>query len=230
MSDRMRITGMYSGMDTESIVQQLVAAKQIKVDALKNDQKKLEWKQNAWQDLNKKIYNLYSGTLSKLRLSSAFKNQKTTVSDATKASVKASGGAVNGTQTLQVKEIAKQGYLTGAKLNSNIKYKTSNDIKGISTDLIGQSISVTAKVTLDKGDEYTVTLADGSQKKMIAEGGEKIDKTTEIKFTKDMTINDFVGELKKAGVNATFDETHQRFFINSKETGAENDFTIKDLW
>ena len=63
MSDRMRITGMYSGMDTESIVQQLVAAKQIKVDALKNDQKKLEWKQNAWQDLNKKIYNLYSGTL-----------------------------------------------------------------------------------------------------------------------------------------------------------------------
>lgn len=229
MSDRMRITGMYSGMDTESIVQQLVAAKQIKVDALKNDQKKLEWKQNAWQDLNKKIYNLYSGTLSKLRLSSAFKNQKTTVSDATKASVKASGGAVNGTQTLQVKEIAKQGYLTGAKLNSNIKYKTSNDVKGISADLIGQSISVTAKVTLDKGDEYTVTLADGSQKKMIAEGGEKIDKTTEIKFTKDMTINDFVGELKKAGVNATFDETHQRFFINSKETGAENDFTIKDL-
>lgn len=229
MSDRMRITGMYSGMDTESIVQQLVAAKQIKVDALKNDQKKLEWKQNVWQDLNKKIYNLYSGTLSKLRLSSAFKNQKTTVSDATKASVKASGGAVNGTQTLQVKEIAKQGYLTGAKLNSNIKYKTSNDVKGISADLIGQSISVTAKVTLDKGDEYTVTLADGSQKKMIAEGGEKIDKTTEIKFTKDMTINDFVGELKKAGVNATFDETHQRFFINSKETGAENDFTIKDL-
>lgn len=229
MSDRMRITGMYSGMDTESIVQQLVAAKQIKVDALKNDQKKLEWKQNAWQDLNQKIYNLYSGTLSKLRLSSAFKNQKTTVSDATKASVKASGGAVNGTQTLQVKEIAKQGYLTGAKLNSNIKYKTSNDVKGISADLIGQSISVTAKVTLDKGDEYTVTLADGSQKKMIAEGGEKIDKTTEIKFTEDMTINDFVGELKKAGVNATFDETHQRFFINSKETGAENDFTIKDL-
>ena len=41
MSDRMRITGMYSGMDTESIIQQLVAAKQTKVDDLKNEQKKL---------------------------------------------------------------------------------------------------------------------------------------------------------------------------------------------
>ena len=78
MSDRMRITGMYSGMDTESIVQQLVAVKQKKVDDLKNEQKKLGWKQTAWQDLNTKIYSLYSGTLSKLRLSSAFKTPKTT--------------------------------------------------------------------------------------------------------------------------------------------------------
>lgn len=94
MSDRMRITGMYSGMDTESIVQQLVAAKQMKVDDLKNDQKKLEWKQNVWQDLNTKIYNLYSGTLSKLRMSGSFKKQKTTVSDSTKATVTANGAVM----------------------------------------------------------------------------------------------------------------------------------------
>lgn len=116
MSDRMRITGMYSGMDTESIVQQLVAAKQTKVDDLKNDQKKLEWKQTAWQDLNTKIYNLYSGTLSKLRMSSAFKSKKTTVSDASKVSVTAGSGAVNGTQTLKITHIAKSASLTGKSL------------------------------------------------------------------------------------------------------------------
>ena len=117
MSDRMRITGMYSGMDTESIIQQLVAAKQTKVDDLKNEQKKLEWKQNAWQDLNTKIYNLYSGTLSKLRMSSSFKSKKTTVSDTTKATISAGSNAVNGTQTLKIKNIAKSGYLTGGKLD-----------------------------------------------------------------------------------------------------------------
>ena len=68
MSDRMRLTGMYSGMDTETIVQELVKTKQTKVDNLKNEQKKLEWKQTAWQDLNAKIYNLYSNPLSNLSL------------------------------------------------------------------------------------------------------------------------------------------------------------------
>lgn len=241
MSDRMRITGMYSGMDTESIVQQLVAVKQKKVDDLKNDQKKLEWKQNAWQDLNTKIYNLYSGTLSKLRLSSAFKNQRTTISDATKASVKSNGGAINGTQSLKIKEVAKSGYLTGAKLKSDIKYKSSNDVKGISNDLVGQKISVTATTELEEGTLYKLnekgeaveaTIEDkqlanqGLLKLQTAVGGEKVRKTTEITITEDMKISDLVGELKKAGVNASFDENYQRFYISAKESGKENDFEI----
>ncbi len=225
MSDRMRITGMYSGMDTESIIQQLVAAKQTKVDDLKNEQKKLEWKQNAWQDLNTKIYNLYSGTLSKLRMSSSFKSKKTTVSDTTKATISAGSNAVNGIQTLKIKNIAKSGYLTGGKLDPNAKYAGTTKLAGVSKDLIGQSISVTAKVTLKKGDKYQNAAGDT----IIAEGGENIDKTTEIKFTEDMTIQDFVGKLNEAGVNASFDETHQRFYISSKGTGTENEFTIKNL-
>ena len=36
MSDLLRMTGMYSGMDTESIVQQLVQTKSTKVTNLKN--------------------------------------------------------------------------------------------------------------------------------------------------------------------------------------------------
>lgn len=79
MSDLLRMTGMYSGMDTESIVSQLVKTKSTKVTNLKNEQKKLEWKQTAWQDLNSKIYNMYSKTLSNLRLTSAY-SKKSTVS------------------------------------------------------------------------------------------------------------------------------------------------------
>ena len=108
---------MSSGLDTESIVQQLVAAKQIKVDDLKNDQKKLEWKQTAWQDLNTKIYNLYSGTLSKLRLVGAYKKKTTSSSDTTKATVSATANAVDGTQTLEVKKLAKTASLTSAKVS-----------------------------------------------------------------------------------------------------------------
>lgn len=244
MSDRMRITGMYSGMDTESIVQQLVSVKQKKVDDLKNDQKKLEWKQTAWQDLNSKIYNLYSKTLSNLRLSSAFKNKKTTASDATKVTVSAGGNAVNGTQTLKVLEVAKSGYLTGAQLDPYMKRDSSTRLLGISTDLKGQKISVTAMTQLKEGTYYK--MVDGvavpatvddiwlsnkgeGPNLLVADGKQKIKTTTEISITEDMKIGDLVSQLRDAGLNASFDETNQRFFISSKDTGLENEFEIKDV-
>lgn len=244
MSDRMRITGMYSGMDTETIVQQLVAVKQKKVDDLKNDQKKLEWKQNAWQDLNTKIYNLYSKTLSNLRMTSAFKAKKTTVSDATKVTVKAGSNAVNGTQTLKVTQVAKSGILTGAKLNTSLKYKGSHKITGLDSSLTGQKISITAPQVLEKDDKFKIgangelvkaTPEDlfnekaGTISLLTAEGGEKANVTTEIEITADMTINDFTAKLQEAGINASFDENNQRFFLSAKDTGLENDFTITDM-
>ena len=117
MSDLLRMTGMYSGMDTESVIQQLVKAKSTKVTSLKNDQKKLEWKTSLWQDLNKRIYKLYTGTLSNMRLVGSYSKKKTTVSDPTKATITASEGAVNGTQSLRINKLAKAGYLTGAKVS-----------------------------------------------------------------------------------------------------------------
>lgn len=126
MSDLLRMTGMYSGMDTESVIQSLVSAKAQKVTTLKNDQKKLQWKQDTWQKLNTKLYSLYSKTLSNLRFSSSYAKKKTKVSDATKASIVADSGAVNGTQTLEVKQLAKSGYLTGAVVSKQIPKVTKD--------------------------------------------------------------------------------------------------------
>lgn len=41
-----------------------------------------------------------------------------------------------------------------------------------------------------------------------------------------MTINEFVVKLKNAGLTASFDENNQRFFISSKSSGADNDFSM----
>ena len=48
-SSTMRLSGLISGMDTESIIKQLVSAKQTKVDDAKKAQTKLEWKTTAWE-------------------------------------------------------------------------------------------------------------------------------------------------------------------------------------
>ena len=54
----MRMSGLMSGMDTESIVQELVAVRKTKVDDMKKEQTKLEWKQDAWKELNNKVKKL----------------------------------------------------------------------------------------------------------------------------------------------------------------------------
>lgn len=216
MSDLLRMTGMYSGMDTESIVSQLVKTKSTKVTNLKNEQKKLEWKQTAWQDLNSKIYNMYSKTLSNLRLTSAYSKKSTVSSDSTKATVVASEGAVNGTQTLKVNKLAKSGYLTGAKLDGKTTTTTGTDGKDVTKVVNWETTDKLSEIDSNlTGKTISITTGSGTDAK-----------TTDIEITADMTINDLVAKFKDAGVNASFDTTNQRFFINSTGTGSAKNFTL----
>lgn len=200
----MRITGMNSGLDTESIITELVKAKSTTKDNMVKAQTKLNWKMDAWKGLNSKIYSLYSGTVSEMRFSSSYTKKKTTVSNSNVASVLASSDAVNGVQTLKVDTLARSGYLTGAELTkedgSKASYTSStklSDVKGLES-LVGD-----ASLTLKTGD-----------------------KTTEINLSSSSTIGDLVNKLKDAGVNANFDEKNQRVFISATTTGKDADFSL----
>ena len=90
--------------------------------------------------MNKRIYKLYTGTLSNMRLVGSYSKKKTTVSDPTKASITASEGAVNGTQRLKVTKLATPGYLTGATVSIGLGLPESLQQQGM-IDL-SQNISV----------------------------------------------------------------------------------------
>ena len=113
-----RLSGMASGLDTDSIVQALVSSYSYKKSKYEKAQTKLGWTQEAWKSLNTKVYSLYS-SVSNLRFSTAYSLKKTSVSDSTKASVKAGSSAPNGTQTLKITNTAKAGYLTGEEINAS---------------------------------------------------------------------------------------------------------------
>lgn len=197
MSDLLRMTGMYSGMDTEAIIQSLVSTKRQKVTTLKNDQKKLEWKQNIWQDLNSKLYGLYSKTLSNLRFSSAFAKKKTKVSDPTKATIIASDGAVNGSQTLKVNQLAKSGYLTGAAISKvttgpvKSNWDENTKLSDMNADLVGSKLSIKTE-----------------------QAGSSAPTETIIEVTSGMTIKEFMQEVKnQTGVEMTFDKDAQKMTV-----------------
>lgn len=192
-----RITGMNSGLDTESIISELVSAKSEKKNTLEKEQTKLSWKMDAWKTLNSKLYSLYSSTISNMRFSSAYTQKKTTVSNSSVATVIAGADATDGVQTLQVKSLAKSGYLTGATLSGVKASSTLAEVAGIGEDEV-----VNLKLKLGDGSETDITLSGASK------------------------VSDVVSKLKEAGVNASFDEKNQRFFVSAKETGTAAEFAI----
>lgn len=194
-SNKIRMSGMVSGMDTESLITALTSSKKTKVDKAKGEQKKLSWKQDAWKSLNSKIYSLFSGKVSSMRFSSSY-NKKVTTSSNSALSVVAGDNAVEGTMSAKVKSLAKAGFITGAEIKTAAGEKVTQDTKV--TDL-----------GIEAGTKISFTVA-GEAK--------------EIEITEDMTMYGLTSELKDKGLNASFDVANKRLFISAKETGAANDF------
>lgn len=123
-----RISGLNSGLDTESLVSELVSAYRKKGEKYEKAQTKVSWKQEAWKSLNSKTYS-FRNNLDKMRFSSGYNLKTTSVSNSSKVSVTAGNNAVNGTQTLQIAQLAKTGYLTGGKM----KKLTGTDVSASTT-------------------------------------------------------------------------------------------------
>ena len=148
----MRVSGLYSGMDTESIIADLVAVRQTKVDDLKKEQTKHEWKQEAWKNLNSKIYKLFSGTLNDLTYQSSFAKKTTTVSNPSAATVITQDSAMNSVQSLKIKSLASAGYMTGKELADGTTADTTMG-ELLSADAFDADGNATIKVTIGKTDE-----------------------------------------------------------------------------
>jgi flagellar capping protein FliD len=200
-----RMTGMVSGLDTDSIVKELVSAYSTKKEKYKKEQTKLGWKQEIWKDLNKEVNTFYK-SVGNLRFEGGYSTKKTTSSDTAKATVSAGSNAVTGTQKLHVLSTAQSGYLTGGKI-------TASD----------SSAKVTSSTKLS---ELGFT-EDETALKFIAKDKDGKDISADIKLSKDSTISDAVKALRDVGLNASFDENNGRIFLSSSATGASTDFSLK---
>ena len=194
----MRLTGLMSGMDTETLIQELVSAKQTKVDDAKKAQQKLEWKQDAWKELNNKIKKLYNGTLSTLRYQGSYAKKVTKISNSSVATILTEDTAMNSVQTLKVEQLAQSGYLTGSVVS-----KSNGGRCTLGTKLTNMGIEA------------------GSKIEVTTKG-----KTTQIEVTASMTLSDLTSGLSSAGVKANFDSKTQRLFIGASASGEDADFAI----
>lgn len=151
-----RLSGINSGLDTESLVKELVSAYSIKKQKYDKQLTKQEWSMNKWSEVNSKVYGFYTSTLSSLKFSSGYNLKTSSVSRTGVATVTASSNAVTSTQTLSVSQLATSGYMTGGtiKMDDNSKPKADTKLSelGLSdgTIMVGdKKVEVKADMSLD---------------------------------------------------------------------------------
>lgn len=199
------LSGLNSGLDTEAIVKELMSAQRLKVKKVENKKTKLEWKDEKWKELNQKIYKLYTGELSKLKLQSSYGVKKVTTSDSSKATITAGSTTPAGIHTVEINKVASAQFVTGAALK---KENLSMDPSEISSSTKLVDLGITQNTT------FTLTTGDTNQK------------TSTLEITDSTTISDLSKWAKESGVNLTYDSKNQRFFASSIETGTMNQFSL----
>lgn len=202
-----RITGMNSGLDTESIITALTSSKQTKLDNFKGDQKKLSWKQDKLKELNKKVVDFYNNALSNMRFSSSYTKKTTSVSNSNAVSVVTGSNAMNSVQTLDVTGLAKAAYLTGSEMEGRegnpAKATDKLSELGISGGhikfYIGDNEDDVIDVAVDEGDSIEKIVSKVRNAKSL-ETGTKVD--------------------------FNYDEKNGRFYVGSKTEGAKAAFHL----
>lgn len=207
-----RMTGMMSNLDTDSIIKEMMSAQSLKKTKIENKKTKLEWTMDKWKGLNSKIYGFYIGSLNRVKTVGNYAAKKATSSNEALITGTISGTnaskASTGSHTISVSGLASGQFITGNKTQSNITNSTKlTEIGGVNNDGTGKGFG--------KGETIKVTVGTGS---------DAVEKSLTIGDT--TTVKDFVSFLQSSGLNADFDEGQQRFTISSKESGKDKAFSI----
>ncbi len=209
-----RFGGIASGLDTESLVKELMNAERMKVDKLYQSKTTKTWTQEAYNTVNKDTANFIVDARKSLGLTSSTSYgtsitksyesfswvKSASSSDESVFTAKASTTALSGTHTLEVTQLAEG---VNVASGSAIENKTLGELKPGLTDGSTFEINGTT-VTVNAGDDLSA-------------------------------LADKINEVSKdTGVKASYDSTAQRFFLSTTSTGSEVGINItganKDLF
>lgn len=213
-----RISGMATGMDTDALVKQLMQAKRVPIDKMKQQQTKLEWQRDSFRDVNTMLSQLRDAA-SKMRYTSTLNVKKTSTSN--DAAVLASGtsDATNGSYAMNVNNLAATAQLRGGVL-------------GISSDTSQSLTSSTLSITVagEKGSK-TVTIAQNSTIKDVVSAINAQTSATGVKVAYDSVSDRMAVNSSNTGSQAFFslsggDSAADDFLTNTLKLGAQAANTV----
>lgn len=200
----MRIGGLASGIDTDSLVKEMMAVQKLPMDKLTQEKTWMEWQKDSFRDINLAFSSLRT-LASDMRLQSSFNSYAATSSAAGKATAETTANSVSGSYKVNVTALA-----SGAKVHSAAAIRTTAVPSALAkgTDAIGTAGSITIKGKGDGAVDTIVPVLATDTYEAVA------------KKVQDATANTV------PALRMSFDNTTSRFFISSKGMGADENFDL----
>ncbi|MFC4557520.1 flagellar hook-associated protein 2 [Virgibacillus kekensis] len=197
----MRIGGLATGMDIDSLVSKLMKAERMPLDRMEQEKISLTWKRDAFRDINKSLLELDEMILN-MKMSSTYNSKS--VSSTQESAITATGTstATNGTYRIQVDQLA------SSAINM------SDSPIGIEADKTFGDLLAEGKVTqsqLGEFEFFTFDKAGNKQRHAIT-------------VSETDTLNDVMKRIteKDNNVRAFYDSNTQKVIMETTRTGNYN--------
>jgi flagellar hook-associated protein 2 len=161
----MQLDGLATGMDTTSVIDQLVALEQRPILNYQQEISELEMTKGAWRDVNSRLDKLEDKTTD-LKLSSTYNSRSTSSSNEEVVTASASNDANEANYSITVNNVASTQRISGNRLDDSLT--AIKNITGFGSIAAGNNIQVNGiDITINDSD----TLADISNKINDTEAG-----------------------------------------------------------
>lgn len=205
----MRIGGLASGIDTESIINDMMRAHRIPLNKITQKKQYTEWQLDDYRSVNRDIRSMREGLFDMTR-QSTYMAKTVNVSNENAVGIRALSANAEFSGTLQVHELARAATWNSGdanKLVSTEKDENGNEVK----------LSENTKISDLSEDSW---LKVGDTIHISVPNGEK----AEIEIKEDDTIKSLITRInKESGVNAFFDEQSGKIAMTAKESGINGD-------
>lgn len=202
VSNKIRFSGLSSGIDTDNVVKAMLAPQQSKIDKQKQQETLLNWKKDAWKDMNYKLNTFFSKYVNKLRFESTFGKSIVSNSNTNALSVDTTSNIPAGTHKIEISQVATTAYMQNKGMSAVSHLTDSNTLKDL-------GITENTKIRIEKLN------ADGS----VAD-------VAQITLKANDTLDDINEALQNEGTNLQLVVADNKIKITSSGSGAERT-TIK---
>jgi flagellar hook-associated protein 2 len=211
-----RMTGLFSSLDTDSIVESLTAAQQTKLNKVKQQQTRETWLEDAWTGVRDTIntfqntYTSITSSSSMLKTATYYSYKVTSDSTSNAVSLSASSTTAVGDYTVQVDQLAKNASVS----SSNISSKGTTEIAASNTAKLSELKFANALQFVNNNISFSIN-------------------GKAFTFSKDTTLQNMINTVNSdtdAGVTMKYSRLTNGFTITADAGGADSKVVVKNIF